>query len=86
LVAISGGGSAVWMEKRVCTEEGGLDPLYKFKKIMSDLLNDVKDHFEVYVAFLGTTSFSRQKSLLLNSYGIKQRKEEAKTWTYYRKY
>ena len=32
--------------------------------------------------FLGTTSFSGQKSLLLNSSGIKQRREEAKTWTF----
>ena len=41
-MAISGGGSAVRMEEREFT-----DHLDKFKKIMSDLLNDVKDHFEV---------------------------------------
>ena len=60
------------MEEIESTEERGLDHLDKFKKIMSDLLNDVKDHFEVRelartlsVDLSGTTSFSRQKSVLL---------------------
>jgi hypothetical protein len=52
----------------------GGDPghLDKFIKIMSDLLNDVMDHFQVMelaktfsVNFLIVRSFSRHKSLLL---------------------
>ena len=53
---------------------GGLSGhLDKFKKIMSDLLNDAMDHFQVLelakafsVSLSSVTSFSRQKSLLLN--------------------
>jgi hypothetical protein len=74
------------------TEEGGLDHLDKFKKIMSDLLNDVKDHFEVMelartlsVDLSGTASFSRQKSLLLK-FVLKQiLKYQPSNWPYYQR-